>query len=93
MPAYVIADVEITDPRAYEGYKPLAIEAIKKYGGKVLARGGSVLSLEGTWKPGRVVVIEFEDAAAAHRWHSSEEYGVAKAIRQKASRSNVIVAE
>ena len=36
MPAYIIVDIEITDPAGYEEYKKLAGETVEKYGGKVL---------------------------------------------------------
>jgi uncharacterized protein (DUF1330 family) len=93
VPAYVVADIEITDPDSYEQYKPLAAQSIKQYGGKVVARGGPIELLEGSWKPSRLVILEFESADAAHRWHNSPEYGAAKGIRQQASRSNVILAD
>ena len=93
MPAYVVADIEVTDPEAYDRYKPLAVQAIKQYGGKVLARGGPIELLEGSWKPSRLVILEFESVEAAEKWHGSPEYEAAKAIREKASRSNVIIAD
>ena len=40
MTAYVIVDIEVTDPAGYEGYKNLAPAAVKLFGGKYLARGG-----------------------------------------------------
>ena len=57
MPAYLIAEVEVTDPAAYEGYKALTPAAIAAYGGKFIVRGGAVDSKEGGWKPSRLVVV------------------------------------
>jgi uncharacterized protein (DUF1330 family) len=65
MPAYVIADVDVSDPAKYEGYKALTPGAIAAAGGKFIARGGEVAVLEGDWKPARVVVLEFADLDAA----------------------------
>jgi uncharacterized protein (DUF1330 family) len=47
MSAYVIVDITVTDPAGYEEYKKLAPAAVAAYGGKYLARGGRVETLEG----------------------------------------------
>ena len=74
MPAYVIASVNVTNPTAYEDYRKLVPDTLKKYGGKFLVRGGEVEQREGAWKPHRVVLLEFADVAAARRWYDSPEY-------------------
>ncbi len=51
MAAYLIARVHVTNPEAYEGYKKLAAEAIAKYDGRYLARGGRTETLEGSKRP------------------------------------------
>ncbi len=85
MPAYVIADVQVSDPAAYEPYRPLAAASIARFGGRFLVRGGKVELLEGAPEPQRVVVIEFSDTETAQRWYRSEEYQEALKIRQSAS--------
>jgi uncharacterized protein (DUF1330 family) len=49
MAAYAVAEIEITDPAAYEGYRPLAAAAVEKYGGRFLVRGGRTETVEGGW--------------------------------------------
>ena len=93
MAAYIVADIEITDPAAYEGYRPLAGAAVEKYGGKFLARGGKVEPAEGGWAPKRFVILEFPSMAALRRFYDSPEYTKAKAIRQKASKSKMLFVE
>ena len=93
MAAYLIAEIEITDAAAYEGYKPLASAALENYGAKILVRGGAVESKEGGWAPKRVVVLEFASMAQLRRFYDSPEYTRARAIRQKASRSKLIFVE
>ena len=90
MSAYIVADIDITDPGLYEQYKPLASAAIEKYGAKPLARGGEVETAEGSWKPKRFVILEFASMEALRRFYDSPEYKKARAIRQKASKSNLI---
>ena len=64
MPAYIIVEIDIVDPVGYEEYKKLAGATVEKYGGKYIVRGGKTEVLEGDWKPKRIVVLEFESAAA-----------------------------
>jgi uncharacterized protein (DUF1330 family) len=85
MPAYLIFDVTIADPETYDAYKQLTPATLEPYGGRFIARGGNTVLLEGDREPGRIVILEFPDLAAAKRWWSSPEYAPAKAIRQKAS--------
>jgi uncharacterized protein (DUF1330 family) len=93
MPAYFIADVQVTDPAAYDGYRPLAAASIAKFGGRFVVRGGKVDLLEGEPEPERIVVIEFPDADTARRWYRSEEYQRALKIRLSASRGRVFLVE
>jgi uncharacterized protein (DUF1330 family) len=93
MPAYIIAEIQVTDPVAYDDYRPLAAASIARFGGRFMVRGGTVNLLEGEPQPERIVVIEFPDVETARRWYRSEEYQVALKIRQAASRGRVLLAE
>jgi uncharacterized protein (DUF1330 family) len=94
MAAYVIADiVEISDPVQYEDYKKMVPASIAAYGGRFIARGGRTEALEGDWRPGRLVIIEFENAERAKAWWASEEYGAVKALRQRVSTGSLVVIE
>ena len=93
MPAYIIADIQVTDPASYDRYRPLAAASIARSGGRFVVRGGKIDLLEGAPEPERIVVIEFPDADTARRWYSSEEYQRALKIRQSASRGRVFLVE
>jgi uncharacterized protein (DUF1330 family) len=94
MPAYVIADIEVSDPGKYEGYRALSPGAIAAYGGRFLSRGGDMQVLEGSWAPSRVVVVEFPTAAQARKFYDSPEYRAARRAREGATnRFNLIVVE
>jgi uncharacterized protein (DUF1330 family) len=93
MTAYVIVDIEVTDPAGYEEYKRLAPPAVAARGGKYLARGGTVAILEGSWIPKRLVILEFESAARARQWLDSPEYSAARQLRHKTARTNMVVIE
>lgn len=93
MKAYVIVDVRITDPARYEDYKKLTPGSLLPYEGKFVVRGGRCETLEGSWEPGRIVVLEFPSMEKAKAWWSSEGYAAARALRQSASLTQMIVVE
>jgi len=93
MPAYVIADVQVTGTAAHKPYRPLAAASIARFGGRFIVRGGPVELFEGEPQPERIVVIEFPDAEAAGRWYNSAEYQRALTIRQAASRGRLFLVE
>lgn len=72
--AYIVAFYrEISDPDAVAAYAKLAGPAIVKNGGRALARGGRVHSLEGGIEE-RTVVLEFDDFDAALAHYNSDAY-------------------
>lgn len=91
--AYVIAEVDVTDPQAYEQYKVLSTQAIAAAGGEVLVRGGAVHPVEGGWNPPRVVVIAFGSLAQARQFYDSALYRQAREARSQAARMRLIIAE
>ncbi|MDV3308460.1 MAG: DUF1330 domain-containing protein [Cyclobacteriaceae bacterium] len=93
MKAYVIVDITITNPSTYEEYKKLTPASLKPFGGKFIVRGGNAERLEGDWQPGRIVVMEFPSFEKAKEWWSSEVYAPAKAMRQSAAVTQMIVVE
>ena len=93
MSAYVIAEVEITDPAVYEEYRRLVPATIAKYGGKYLVRGGAVETKEGGWTPKRLAVLEFASMDQAKKWYHSPEYAPVLALRLKAARSKLLLVE
>jgi len=93
MPAYIIANVNITDPETYQEYMKLVPPTLDKFGGKPVVRGGHAENLEGEWQPSRVSVLEFESFDHAMQWWNSEDYADAKAMRQRSSNTQMIVVE
>jgi uncharacterized protein (DUF1330 family) len=93
MAAYVIVNVEITDPERYAAYIRVVPPTIAKYGGRFLVRGGKAETLEGSWSPKRVVVLEFPTFERAREWWESEEYHDPKTLRQSASITDMILVE
>jgi uncharacterized protein (DUF1330 family) len=93
MPAYVVLDIQVTNPEMYARYKELGPPTVAAYGGRYLVRGGRVETLEGSWLPSRLVIIEFPTVEAGRAWWASTEYGPAKALRQACARTEMVLAE
>jgi uncharacterized protein (DUF1330 family) len=93
MAAYLIVQVDVTDPEAYAEYRKQVPPTLAAYDGKFLVRGGAMQRLEGDWPYERVVVIEFPSLERAMAWYDSPAYRAPKALRQSASRANLIVVE
>lgn len=93
MAAYVIGEIEVTDPAAYEDYRKQVLATVQKHGGRFVVRGGNVESLEGGWAPKRIVVVEFPSMEAMRKWYRSPEYAPLIKLRQKASKGRLIAVE
>jgi uncharacterized protein (DUF1330 family) len=93
VPAYIIADVTVTDPATMEEYRKLVPATLAPYGGRFVVRGGAHQTLEGDWKPNRLVVLEFPSLEQARRWYDSEQYREPKAMRLRAGRTNLVIVD
>lgn len=89
---YVIARAMVTNATQWGVYAAAAGEAIKKYGGKPLARGGQMTVAEGEGRS-RNVVIEFESYDAAKAYAFSTEYAAARKLREGAGIIDIVVVE
>jgi uncharacterized protein (DUF1330 family) len=93
MRGYVLVEIDVTDPAAYEIYKQTASATVAAHGGKYLVRGGAAEKLEGERQPKRIVVLEFETVAQARAWWSSEEYREPKKLRQRSAVTQMTLVE
>ena len=90
MPAYLISDVTVRNPEAFETYRTRAAKAIARYGGRYLVRGGDIQLLEGRWEPRMLVIVEFPSVGQARAWYKSPEYAVALEVHDVALELNMI---
>jgi len=93
MSAYMIVNVDVKDPIVYEEYKARVPALIRKYGGKYLVRGGKFIIVKGDWKPSRLVILRFPDIASAQSLYNDPEYQPLKALRQRASKTDIVAVE
>jgi uncharacterized protein (DUF1330 family) len=93
MAAYVIGEIEVMDPSAYDEYRKQVPATVSKYGGRFVVRGGKAETLEGGWSPKRIVALEFPSVEQAQKWYRSSEYAPLIKLRQRASRGKLILVE
>ena len=93
MPAYIVVDIEITDPDTYTQYVQQVQPSLDAYGGRFVVRGGQAETLEGEWSPKRVVIAQFDSVEKARAWWGSEIYAGPKKLRQSAARTKMILVE
>jgi len=93
MAAYVLAEVEITNPEGYKAYAAIVPATIEQYGGKFLHRGGGIHVLEGDWPQRRRVIIEFPSKERALEWYNSPEYEKPLALRKANSNGRLLLLE
>ena len=89
---YIIARVTVDDNDAYMRYAQGALIAMKKYGARVLARGGKCEALDGEARP-RNVILEFESYDQAKAYFNSPEYQAARAHRVGKSVGEFVLVE
>jgi uncharacterized protein (DUF1330 family) len=93
MAAYVIVNVNTSDPIEYERYKEMAQKTVADFGGRYLARGGQMTVLEGSWRPTRIVVLEFPSYERAQQWWHSQDYAPAKELRQQLATTDLLIVD
>ncbi|MCH7831947.1 MAG: DUF1330 domain-containing protein [Proteobacteria bacterium] len=93
MAAYIVVQIEITDPETFETYRAQVPATLEPYGGEFIVRGGDMEILEGEWAAPRCVILKFPDMDAAKAWQASPEYEGPMALRQTSANVNMIVVD
>ena len=93
MSAYVIARVNVTDPKQYSEYTRRTPAVIERYGGRFLARGGQTVTIEGPEAEGRIVILEFDTLEQAVTCFRSAAYDEARQFRLGAAEMQLLAIE
>jgi len=93
MPAYMIANIEVTDPAGFERYREAVPPVIAAHGGRYLVRGGAVHTKEGNPDVKRLVILEFPTIAAAEAFYAAPDYAPLLALRLATTRSEAVLVE
>jgi uncharacterized protein (DUF1330 family) len=95
--AYVVAEITVTDPQAYEEYRKLVLPTVLAFDGQFLVRGGARIQCEGVddahHDQMRTVILGFPSLSQARAWYDSPAYKEAKALRQAASQGRLFIVE
>jgi uncharacterized protein (DUF1330 family) len=93
MPAYLIANITVTDAAGFEAYRAAVPAVIARFGGRYLVRGGAIDVKEGTPGLNRLVILEFPDMATARAFYDSPDYAPLLAMRLASTTGSVVLAE
>lgn len=93
MAAYVLAQLDVHDPEGFQRYREKVASTIDQFGGRYLVRGGDVTTLEGELSAPRLVIIQFDDRAAAERWYHSDAYQEIVGLRQKSADGSAVIVD
>ena len=92
-PAFVIAEVQITDPVTLKKYSEKAPQIVASFNGHYVVRGGKTQALEGEPPKGFIVVIGFDSVEKAREWYNSPTYSAIRPFRQSSTNSRIFIAE
>jgi len=94
MPVYFIAEIKkIIDREKYSEYVSDVPKIIERFGGKYLARGSETLTIFGDWKPGKIVILEFDSFEQLQHCFNSPEYRAIAPLREKSTIGRAIAVE
>lgn len=93
MPAYLIVNVTVHDPAAYETYKAGVTPIVERHGGKYLVRGGDHEVVEGSWAPTRLVLFRFPDRAAIRAFVDDPDYRPLKELRHRIATTDAVAVD
>lgn len=91
--AYLIVEVDTTDPELMAKYREGTPAAIARHGGRFIVRGGATESLEGGWTPPRLVVVEFPSLQQANDFYACPHYKPLLEMRLKAGNCKAVIVE
>ena len=89
---YWVAHVDVKDAETYQRYIDANAAAFAEYGARFLVRGGDQQVREGVARK-RTVVLEFDSYEIALACFESAGYQNAKAIRELAATSDLVIVQ
>ncbi|MEM7170944.1 MAG: DUF1330 domain-containing protein [Pseudomonadota bacterium] len=94
MSAFMIAQIRINDPDAYQGYLAGFMPIFERHGGELMATSrGATEVLEGTWAYPRTVIMKFPDLERARAWYNDPDYQALAEHRHRSAQANLVLVE
>lgn len=85
MPAYLVMQITITDPKRWGDYRDAVMPLIDSFGGRHASKAEGVAMLEGRSDERRIVLFEFPSTEDIQAFWNSPEYRPVKELREGAA--------
>ena len=92
MSFFMIIQSKIKNAEKYNQYIDQVSPIVEKYGGRYHVRGEDIKSI-GSWKPERIIVIEFQSEDQIQNWLTSPEYSKVAPLREEGADAQAIIVE
>lgn len=92
-PAFVIGEIEVTDPTAYREFASKVPATLEPYNAHFVVLGSKPDVRDGAPSSGRVSVIAFDNIEDAQRWYTTPPYSDLIPMRQRASKARIFIVE
>ena len=95
MPAYLMsvfhpaADADPADMQ--ERYPQAVTQLVDAFDGRYLLRHAEARTIEGTWTPGHIVLVEFPSMSRLLEFYESDEYRPWLELRQRSGETDIVV--
>ena len=93
MKAYLVLDLSVNDFGGFRKYIAEIPAFIAKHSGKYLVQGVQPTTVEGDWRPERMVIIEFPERAKAEAFLSDPEIQALFKVRHDTTTSKLVLAD
>jgi uncharacterized protein (DUF1330 family) len=93
MKAYLVLDLTVNDFGGFRKYIAEIPAFIARHSGKYIVQGVQPKTIEGDWKPGRLVIIEFPQRANAEAFLSDPEIQVLFEVRHTTTTSKLVLVD
>jgi uncharacterized protein (DUF1330 family) len=92
MSVYMIIESTVKDGKKYGEYIDRVSPIVARYGGRYHVRTGNIQAL-GSWKPERIIVLEFPTENHIEDWLASPEYKAIAPLREEGADARAILVE
>ena len=93
MKAYLVLDLTVNDIGRFRTYIAEIPAFIAKHSGKYLVQGVQPTTIEGDWKPDRMVIIEFPERENAEAFLSDREIQDLFKLRHDTTTSKLVLVD
>jgi uncharacterized protein (DUF1330 family) len=93
MKAYLVLDFSIHDLEGFMPYVETVPTYIARHGGKYIVRGAAPRTIEGDWRPERVVILEFPSRRNAEQFLADPEFKELAKIRHRTTTSKLVLVD